>query len=245
MSDEGASVDEPLLGLKETVDALKATKFAAALPTLKDWITEAGADGSKDHPFVVRWGTHGKPYGIRLSALTAWLERRQQAAEEEAARKREHAAQIQLALGGGETRGEHVVPADIRKKFFDAEIAGNRARRERGELVEAAMVEEADKRRIKFIATFLQGLPDYVARRVEVEAEVVAELVGAVDDFQDRMMRFLMETNFLGPEAGDRILRFLEETDLVDLVAGRAGAPVSVPAAAVVPDAGRDLPAHR
>jgi len=214
--------------------ALEPTRFKASLPTLKGWIKSAGPQDN--HPFVDVFGGNGRKYGIDMPRLVSWLEAQERAAEDEEARKRDAASQVSMQLGGGEVRGEHLVPADIRKKFYEAEIMGNRARKEREELVEAHLVEETDKKRMRFIATFLQGLPDFISRRVDIPTSVVAEISTAVDDFQDRLARHLIETSFLSADATLRVRRFIEGLE-DDAISGGSGAAVPVHPATGLPDA--------
>lgn len=210
--------DGPLLNLDETLKALRQTRFDIKSPQkLKALIDEARpTEGQDPHPFVSEWGANGRQYRIDFGRLVSHLDERERLAEEAEQRRRAEVAQIQMPLIGGEARGEHVIPADVRLDFARAESAMNKVRRERGELVEADRVEAADLLRMKFVATFLQGLPDYLGKRLpDLSPQAIAEVVVVVDEFQERLARFLMDGNILSAEAGERIASALRDIDLL------------------------------
>ena len=214
--------EEALLTLEEMAQAL-----GKSVPTTRQMM--------KDGAPVERDGSNGRPYGLSLSAWQSWISARSQLAQQEDGRRRAMIAQGQLSLEGGEARGDHAVSADIRKEFYQAELLHNKVARERGELVEAIRLRQVDDLRMRFVATFLQGLPDYLAKRCTLDTGLVAEVVAAVDEFQERLARHLMDTDFLGRTTEDDAAMLMRiDHDGFAADTGGRGAVVSIPPTSVL-----------
>lgn len=157
-----------------------------SLPTVDRWI-------KADCP-VEEKGGNGRPYKFSLVKVRAWRRQCDEAAEAEDRRKREHIAQLSLPLEGGAVREEQRLNPKDRTAWLQAELLSNKARRERGELVEAMAVEAEFRATFKRIRIFLQSLPDALQRDLPwLGASEVAQLQDMLDRFQEDMARKLME----------------------------------------------------
>ncbi len=140
-----------------------------------------------------REGGNGRPYGFYLPEVWGWREG-VEAAEEEARRAREdQVAQAQLLLVGGSAEGEYKLKPQERKQLYDAELLRNKARRERGELVERPALIARDQELFRILGQFLQALPEELARDLTWSTLETAACQERVDQFQERLARLLMD----------------------------------------------------
>ncbi|WP_138471438.1 terminase small subunit [Poseidonocella sp. HB161398] len=132
-------------------------------------------------------GTNGRAYAFRLALAWAWNRRRE--AEENASRARgdEVAAQLQLALLGGESAdpsaGAKLTLAEQRK-LLELELLRMQAARERGGLMRAEDVAAFMEDMGVAIRDALDALPDRLARECGLDARQVEAAVAACDEIQ-------------------------------------------------------------
>lgn len=134
----------------------------------------------------VEAGTNGRSYQFRLAVAYAWVMRRR--AEEEASRSAgdRAAAQLQLALLGGEAAqgagtGEGLSVSDQRK-LLELELVRTQAARARGELIARADVVEGFEAVFAALRDALDALPDRLGRELGVSGREMERIEAACDD---------------------------------------------------------------
>lgn len=132
----------------------------------------------------VEAGTNGRSYQFRLAVAYAWVTRRR--AEEEASRAAgdRAAAQLQLALLGGEAAAgsaEGLSVADQRK-LLELELVRSQAARARGELIARADVVEGLEAVFAALRDALDALPDRLGRELGVSGRDMERIEAACDD---------------------------------------------------------------
>jgi excisionase family DNA binding protein len=170
-----------------------------SLPTIDRWI-KSGGDA-----FVAEHGGNGRAYRIDAEKLKAWRECRAIEEQKEAEQRRALLAQHELALTGGATgpggaagtASAGALSADQRIKLWQEQLLQNKLRRERGELVEAALAEHAYEERMKLVVDFLRGLPDVMQRRLGWDAATTEICAEVVEGIQENLARMLMEEGLL------------------------------------------------
>lgn len=132
--------------------------FKVSEPTVDRWV-KAGCP-------VVEKGRRGEPYRFDAKAVLDWRQGVEREEAEESEARRAQLAQLQLELVGGEApEGGPVLTADQRLKAIQAELFANRLGRERGELVEAEVVEREFEALFALLRQRLLALPALLACR--------------------------------------------------------------------------------
>lgn len=140
---------------------------------------------------VAAKGTHGRAYAFYLSQVKAWLQRREAAERELAERQAAQVREMQQALNltGGANGKDHQADPRLRAEALAAELQHIRVARLRGELCEASVVRETLFELVAFLGDRLQSLPDYLERRAGLTSEVTAQVVEAIDAWQEQLQR--------------------------------------------------------
>lgn len=172
-------------------DAIRLNKreLARALGISEPSVTALIDDGCP----VVRGGSNGVAYEFDLADVRRWKDDRDRAKAAKEEQKKQAVTQLTLGLEGGQARDDQHLTPKARIDWLNAELLTNKARTARGELVEAAAVSAEFEAVFKEIATFLQSIPDQMARRLDWAPGAVAECTDLIDEFQERLARRLME----------------------------------------------------
>lgn len=175
-----------------------AELFRVTLPTVDEYRK------SEDFPSPIVEGSNGKEYQYDLAACRDWYLERQKRIASQASAKADAIkavqAELDLADGGG-ADSVASLPFKQRQEFYAAELAGNKARMARGELVEAKAVEAEFESVLSAVARFLQTLPDQLARDLALEPGVVGALQEKIDEHQAQLARALMSRKDLAEDA--------------------------------------------
>lgn len=183
-----------------TADELELVKAYALPPAASDGIVNKGqlamALGVSETT-IAQWlrkglpaesgGTNGRAYEFRLSVAYAWNKQREASESANRARGDAVAAQLQLALLGGESadpRAEGGLTTAEQKVLFEVEQKRMVAARERGDLVRMEDVAEAMERMGLVMRDALNALPDRLRLECDLNPRQVEAAVSACDEAQ-------------------------------------------------------------
>ena len=129
-------------------------------------------------------GSNGVPYRFDVEQVRAWRDEIDRAKQAEKERREAAIREAQLELMGGENIG---LPPD--RALLEADMLRMKARKMRGELVEADDVRQTFEQCFAYLAQFLQALPDRLALQAGLDPAAQDALQTAVEDAQVELHR--------------------------------------------------------
>lgn len=162
-----------LVNLGQLAQALNVSKTAVS-----NWMNGGGLP-------VEEQGGNGRGYAFRLSLVWAWKSKRD--AEEAAERQAGDtlAAQMQMALLGGQSAGagsDGKLTLAEQRKVLELELIQTQAARQRGELIRRDDVVLAFEQVFATLRDAADGLPDRLARECGLDPVQIEKAATACDD---------------------------------------------------------------
>ncbi|MEO0680383.1 MAG: terminase small subunit [Pseudomonadota bacterium] len=202
-ADEGAAVERHPLPEGVADAEMNKGQLAHALgvsPTTVDNWRQAGLpyDGE---------GTNGRPYVFRLSIAYAWVAARRDAESTRRKAADESAAQMRLAIVGGETAADMVegLSPKEQREVIDLEYSHMRAAEARGELLRSEDVAEGLTRAFAAVRDGLDALPDRLARELSLDGAGVEAAQVICDDVLQAAVREVGEMFGHGDDGGEQV----------------------------------------
>lgn len=164
MSETGGYV----VNMGELVEVLAGTDVAYSETTLRELIRRHG----DQFPCLER-GTNGKSYRFDAREVVTFLRRHKAEAERAQDRRAEELAQLRLELTGGsaDEADDYKLSGRQRKDEIEAELAKDKLRRTRGELLPADEVERLLTDAFADLRAELLALPDNLAKTCALGAD--------------------------------------------------------------------------